>query len=242
MNPTDDINTPQTSNETPIASIPPEPQQVPLPPKKPRNKLVLPIVIIASFLIIPLLIGGAAFAYEVFYQALSSGKTSSTSRPSTDSAQKEVTGPVTLNGTTVDSDCFSYTAPKGYVLSPKAAKCSTEVNIPNGDSLTSVVVKANSGKKRTADEALQAMTTTVEAGGIAVQDSGILTFTDGTTGAFVHFQDSYKLLAGMYYIVSPNPKFTIDGKLIVGTTIQGYVYNKGLKAIVEDVVKSVILK
>lgn len=242
MNPTNDINTPQDPQTPPNAPVQLNQQPAPLPPKKSHKKLIIAIIIISSFFFLAALALIGLVASKV-YDELSSGGISAITSTQTDGySPKEVSGPITLSGTTVNLDCFSFTAPTYYELSPHSSDCSTAVNIPKGDSLTYIGVSANIRKNRTVEEALQYLISKAESTGATVQDSGALTLKNGNTGAFVHFRDTYKLLYGMYYIVTPDPHFSVNGKLIYGTLVNGYVYNKDLKAIVEGVVNSVTLK
>lgn len=127
---------------------------------------------------------------------------------------------VTLTGTLVTSECFSFEVPDvGYQLQPDAQSCQAVINFDGGDVLTSIRVAAATGHGRAEDyfrEFIKAgdenvtMTQTV-VGGV---DAHLITWTD-----------SFGLESSMYHVPLA-PGLDASGVPVTHVTISGYSYGE----------------
>lgn len=165
---------------------------------------------------------------------------SSASNNTTDTTGENITGtPVTLKEASVDSQCFSFTLPEGYIMSPESNSCQTELRTDNGTStsiaLTSITVKYQTGAQGGVDEFFQAYKS---AGGDKVSNERRLTIA-GQEGAAIDVVNGTGIPQTVYFVTDPSGKFK------VGTTqIDSYVISgpANLPAPLETIVKSFAIK
>jgi len=148
----------------------------------------------------------------------------------------------TSDGHSVSTACFTYTIPEGYEFDDASKNCTTSVNIPNGDTLTRIVVKANTGDIGSLQDVVASYNKTLQAGDVT--KPGVIDqeefSTHGTRVYYVSYKDANGLLFGNYIIPTQTTLNDENGKPITAYTVAGYTYNAELKAIVRGVLDSVI--
>ena len=144
----------------------------------------------------------------------------------------------------VATDCYSYTIPTGYEYDDGSKACHTAVNIPEGDALTRVQVKGTTGTIGTLSDVVARYNSTLSQAdpntkGIIDQEQ----FTvNGKTVYYVSYEDTYKLLTGIYIVNDPESTQAINGEPINAYSVLGYAYNSSLKGTVRGVVDSLVTK
>ncbi|MBC7564745.1 hypothetical protein H7100_00720 [Candidatus Saccharibacteria bacterium] len=149
------------------------------------------------------------------------------------------------NKDTVTSPCFTYVVPAGYVYDDASVNCTTAVNIPNGDSLTRITVKGNTGEIGSLKDVAATLNKTLQNGdpnAPGVIDQQQLTLK-GKPAYYLSYKDGSGLLFGNYIIPdSSGSQVDQNGKTITAYTVAGYAYNSQLKAIVTEVFNSLTIK
>lgn len=144
----------------------------------------------------------------------------------------------------VTTDCYTYTIPTGYEYDDGSKACHTAVNIPKGDALTRVQVKGTTGTIGTLSEVVARYNTTLSQ--VDPNTKGIIDqeqFTvNGKTVYYVSYDDTYKLLTGIYIVNDPESTQVINGEPINAYSVLGYTYNSSLKGTVRGVVDSLVTK
>jgi len=144
----------------------------------------------------------------------------------------------------VTTDCYTYAIPTGYEYDDGSKACHTAVNIPQGDALTRVQVKGTTGTIGTLSDVVARYNATLSRAdpntkGIIDQEQ----FTaNGKTVYYVSYEDTYKLLTGIYIVSDPESTQSIDGEPINAYSVLGYTYNSSLKGTVRSVVDSLVTK
>jgi len=142
-------------------------------------------------------------------------------------------------GNKVITDCYTYAIPEGYEYNENSKECITSVNIPRGDILTRIVVKPNTGKIGTLQDAVDTLNAALKKSmpdteGVVDQKEYT---TNGHTIYYINYKDSNGLSFANYVIPDPNSSQKISGEAVTAYTIAGYT-NPALK----EVADSVILK
>jgi len=188
---------------------------------------------VSLFVLIPIsaIIGLAVLSVIANNETPVSGTTSGQAKPSTSTSK-------------VITDCYTYAVPAGYKYDDNSKDCHTAVNIPKGDALTRIQVKGTTGEIGTLSEVATQYDTSIKAafpGSKGVIDQEQFT-ANGKTVYYISYEDSYKLLAGLYIVVDLESTQTISGEPINAYSILGYTYNSQLKGNVRSVVDSLITK
>lgn len=148
------------------------------------------------------------------------------------------------NGSKVDTQCFTYIIPSGYEFDVSSKNCTTAVNIHNGDDLTRVTVKGNTGAIGSLKDVVASFNKTLQAGnpnvpGVVDQKELIL---QGRSVYYITYKDTTGLLYGNYIISDKSGNQTVNSKIITAYTVAGYVYNSSLAGIVRNVFDSLTIK
>jgi hypothetical protein len=149
------------------------------------------------------------------------------------------------DGVNVTSPCYSYAIPAGYVYDEASVNCTTAINIPNGDALTRITVKGNTGTIGSLQDVVTMFNKTLQNGDASAQgvvDQQQLTI-NGKIAYYISYKDATGLLFGNY-IMPDTSAGHVDqnGKTITAYTVAGYSYNSGLKALVTGVVNSLTIE
>jgi hypothetical protein len=188
-----------------------------------------------TLLVFPILLGITIVAYNgITQRAQEAEKTAVTQNSAQTYSQDQ----------TVFTPCFTYTIPDGYQYDAASAHCTTSVNIPNGDILTRITVKANTGAIGTLKDVVAAYNKSLQAGNAStpgVVDQEELTVNNQRV-YYVSYKDANNLLFGNYIIPVSTSLQDENGKDITAYTVAGYTYNSQLKAIVRGVLDSIITK
>ena len=147
-------------------------------------------------------------------------------------------------GNIVTTDCYNYTIPANYVYEPNSKDCFTAVNISGGDALTRIQVKGTTGTIGTLSEVVakyNASLKTTYPNGKGIIDQEQFT-ANGKTVYYISYEDTYKLLSGIYIVNDPQSTKLVDGVSINAYSVLGYTYNAALKANVRSVVDSLVTK
>ena len=188
---------------------------------------------LALFIFIPVSVFLALFVLNNIAEKVEASRTPTSTQTATSSNTNKVT-----------TDCYSYTIPTGYEYDDNSKACHTAVNIPKGDALTRIQVKGTTGTIGTLSDVVNRYNTTLKAAdpntkGIIDQEQ----FTaGGKTVYYVSYEDTYKLLTGIYIINDPESTQTIGTEPINAYSVLGYTYNAALKGNVRGVVDSLITK
>jgi hypothetical protein len=158
----------------------------------------------------------------------------------TSTQQAAATTVASSDGITVNTPCYSYTIPTSYVYDDASKDCTTAVNIPNGDALSRITVKGNTGTIGSLKDVVATFNKAAQSSN-AVIDQEQLT-TNGRTAYYISYKDTNGLLFGNYIIPDSSASRTVGGKTITAYTVAGYVYNSSLKALVHGVFDSLVIK
>lgn len=127
---------------------------------------------------------------------------------------------VTLAGSKVDSDCFSFTLPEGYMISPASKACQTELRLDNGSetgvSLTSISVKYQTG----GDDVDSFFKKYKAAGGDKISDAKELTI-DGQPAGSLTLVDTFGIKQTVYFITAHPGMLEINGTPVTSFHISG---------------------
>lgn len=126
-----------------------------------------------------------------------------------------------------------------------SAACHTAVNLPGGDALSRVEVKATTGTIGTLDDVVAKFNTTLKTSdptSSGILDQEEFKTADGKTVYYLSFKDGNKLLFGVYIVNDPKSDQMLDGEAVVGYSVLGYTYNSALKGTVRSVVDSLETK
>ena len=141
-------------------------------------------------------------------------------RSSTDSPTDIAKSPVTLDGSTVNAACFSFTLPSEYIMSPKSETCQTELRLksdgPSGVALTAIFVKGQIGNTNIDDFFRKYKA----AGGDKVSDEKRLTI-NGYSAAALTLTNSMGIKQTVYFIVDDSGKFKASNGTITSYLIYG---------------------
>lgn len=157
---------------------------------------------------------------ELFQQAGSySDRTSSDYA----SAESIVGTPVTVSGSTSQSTCWTLTIPAGYIQSPNASQCQTELRLDNGTSsgasLTSITLKPQIGDTQTVDEFFKKIDE-YAASGVDVRQTKKVSI-DGRESGYAEIVDGYSLVQQMYFIPDTSGAFKASNGTIISYLLTG---------------------
>lgn len=163
---------------------------------------------------------------ELFQQA---GSYSDRSSSTYASAESIVGTPVTVSGSTSISTCWSLTIPQGYLQSPNASQCSTELRYDDGtstgSSLTSITLKPQIGDTKTVEDFFKTMDE-YKAKGAQVGETKTVTI-DGRTSGYVEISNSYSIKQHMYFIPDDTGAFKASNGTVVSFLLTGPAYTDG---------------
>lgn len=161
-----------------------------------------------------------------------------------DSSLQQLLGSASTE-TKVDTPCFSYTIPAGYTSDSTAKGCTTSINIPNGDTLTRITVKGNTGAIGSLQDVVAMFNTTLknnDPNTEGVIDHEQLT-SNGHTVYYIAYKDANGLLFGNYIIPDSSASQKDEtGKTITAYTVAGYAYNSSLKGIISGILDNLTIK
>lgn len=140
-------------------------------------------------------------------------------------------------GDKVVTDCYTYTIPKDYEFNESSKDCTTAVNIADGDTLTRVVVKPNTGKIGTLQDAVDTLNVALKKAdpkteGVTSQKEYT---ANGRTVYYVTYKDTYGLSFGNYIFPDSSASQTINGQTITAYSVAGYT-TPALKEVADSVV------
>ena len=136
----------------------------------------------------------------------------------------------------VATACFDFVAPDigaAWELHPDAGNCVADVNWPEGDSLTMVVVRAQTGDS-SAEGSHAAM---VAAGVEPFAETPLV--VDGQAAHAFDFVDSFGLVRRNVIVELPQDRFELEGEPLTGIFIAGYRDQGELGAVFDELVSSI---
>ena len=146
--------------------------------------------------------------------------------------------PVSVAGNTVDSACFSFDLPAGYIINPEASTCQVELRLDNGTdtgvALTSIQVAAQNGGDTTEDF----LATLEEAGATDFQTVTI----DGIESTKAEVVNGFGLPQIVYFIPDTSGKFLASNGAVTSYIIFAPGGDEEVVSVVEGIVNSFQLK
>lgn len=128
--------------------------------------------------------------------------------------------PVTLNGSTVDAACFSFTLPEGFILSPNAKTCQAEIRLENGTATGAAVTSIKVVGQRGSQVQLDEFTDTIRKTGAAILEEATTTI-NGIESAAVVAEDSMGIPQAFYYIPDNSGSFSASNGIVTSYMISG---------------------
>ncbi len=126
--------------------------------------------------------------------------------------------PVSLSGSTVDSACWTFEMPQGYILSPNSVSCQTEIRQESGTS-TGVAATSISIRSQVGDSSVDNFVDRVKATGAKVLKEERLTVA-GNQAAKVVSENSLGISTDIYFIPHTGNLYSSTGK-VTSTLISG---------------------
>lgn len=168
------------------------------------------------------------------------GSYSSRSSDTYAAAESIVGTPVTESGSISSSACWSLTIPTGYLQSPNASQCQTELRYDDGTStgsaLTSITLKAQIGDTQTVDDFFATMDE-YAANGVEVLETKTVT-VGGREAGYAKVVNGYSLVQHMYFIPDTTGSFKASNGTVTSFLLTGPSYNDGTDP-VEDIAASI---
>ena len=191
-----------------------------------------------TLLLIPPLVTLSLVAYNALTE-----RVNMTNKSSQQKETNKIAGTAT-NTSKVDTQCYTYTIPTGYEFDVASKNCTTAVNIHNGDDLTRITVKGNTGTIGSLKDVVASFNKTLQTGnsnapGFVDQKELIL---QGRSVYYITYKDTTGLLFGNYIISDKSGSRIVNDKTITAYTVAGYVYNSSLAGIVRNVFDSLTVK
>ena len=191
-----------------------------------------------TLLLIPPLVTLSLVAYNALTE-----RVNMTNKSSQQKETNKIAGTAT-NTSKVDTQCYTYTIPTGYEFDVASKNCTTAVNIHNGDDLTRITVKGNTGTIGSLKDVVASFNKTLQTGnsnapGFVDQKELIL---QGRSVYYITYKDTTGLLFGNYIISDKSGSRIVNDKTITAYTVAGYVYYSSLAGIVRNVFDSLTVK
>lgn len=233
---------PQGAPVPPVPAVPPVPQaQSSIPPKK-KSRLgwiiggivgVVVLAFVGLFVLGALLVRGSDGPVAEPAASPDVPPGAASAPDATVPSDAEVT--LSDDGQ-VETACYTFSVPEGYVLEPASAGCLVGVNIPGGDGLSRIEIHPNANTGSAA-EALEKVRSTLTSGqSVEVQSVELTTLSSGRPAIkAVYIQNT---LDQNMYIIPTEERYRIGDGEADGFMIVGMAYNSTLADAVSTVVNS----
>lgn len=192
---------------------------------------------------------------KVYGFAISCPNTSSSSQSASTSTASaantiDVSGsPVTLEGRTVTSRCFTFTAPADYIINPNSKTCQTELrmsdaNRPSGEPLSAIRVVAQSNIA-SIDAFFSGIEDVVDRSSenskVTIKSTDRITLNGQPAGKAV-YTNAFGLEQTAYFIPDNSNTFSAGTSIVTSYVISGPSYNSSFKSTLESVLSSFKIK